>query len=622
MNLLGGVRASAAVERKVVEASGGNPLYVEEFLGMLVDEGLIRREENEWSGTVDLASIPTPASIMVLLAARLDRLPPEQLEVLELASVIGEVFTTEAVGALDDSTPRQNPLRHVESLVRRELVRPDPDDRDGESFRFRHILIRDAAYGRIPKRKRIALHQRLAEWIASREEMAGSLTDEIVGAHLEQAYGYRRELGPVDDRAVEVGRAAASHLAAAGRRALNAGVTGMATGLLDRAAGLLPSDDPLRLAVLADLSDAHWERAELERARATTNELLDRAAAAGLEDLRQRAVLQVIALDFASGVQLTELGPRAAGALAYFKKHGGERELGIAWRVFAETEMLAGRFEQGRIAHLHAVEQLEQAGDLRGASMSRMDIAGIDLDGPATMATALQTAASLRDWGRAAGLTWAEASASRISRGSPRCAVDTTRHGACWTRRRRSSGLWTGRFTSPPTSRGGRRGSRRPPGTCQWPKPPCAAGTSSSIGSERTQWARFMAAELARVLYLQGRYQEASEVNRLAAAGGDSALDTRSPGNSSSHSSSRGRAGTMPRSRSLGPPSRPRTGPTSSSTVPRPARPWPRSSTWAAGPTKRAPCWRKRWSSTSARARRCSRIASVPDSPDLHRQPG
>jgi tetratricopeptide (TPR) repeat protein len=365
----------------------------------------------------------------------------------------------------------------------------------------------------MPKRRRLGLHERLAAWSASDGPTAGS--DEIVGTHLELAFNYRLELGPRDEAALDVGRTASRHLAAAGRRALDSGFAGAAAGLLKRATALLDLHDPGRLAILADHSDACWERGDLVGAQSVSRELRDLAAAAGREDMRQRAQLQLIAVDFGLGAGPTELGERARATLAYFKQHGGDRELGIAWRVLGETHMLAGRFEEARFAHVQAIKHLERAGDLRGASLSRMDVAGIDLDGPATMAIAHKSAADLRDWSRDAGLAWAEASgiaylarlaAMRGHHGEARQLLDEAiaieqgldrpLHLAAdiprWTARVEEA---AGNLTA--TERALRSGYEQ----------------LNALGE--LSWANFMAIDLARILCLQRQYEEARGIVRL-----------------------------------------------------------------------------------------------------------
>src|SRR4029077_9359376 len=109
--------------------------------------------------------------------------------------------------------------RQLVALVRKELVRPDqPQIPVGDAYRFRHILIRDAAYDALPKAIRAELHERFAAWLDDRGTDLVE-QDEIVAYHLEQAYRYRAELGPVDDDAAALAVRAADLLASAGRAA-------------------------------------------------------------------------------------------------------------------------------------------------------------------------------------------------------------------------------------------------------------------------------------------------------------------------------------------------------------------------------------------------------------------
>ena len=116
---------------------------------------------------------------------------------LERGAVEGEIFHRGAVQALSDGrrvTPR------LASLVRKDFIRPDTAQIPAEdAFRFRHLLIRDAAYGALPKATRAELHERFAAWLEQRGDDLVEL-DEIVGFHLEQAARYKAELGqPIRD---------------------------------------------------------------------------------------------------------------------------------------------------------------------------------------------------------------------------------------------------------------------------------------------------------------------------------------------------------------------------------------------------------------------------------------
>jgi class 3 adenylate cyclase len=176
--LLGGGSLDDELRERIRTAAEGNPLFVEQMLAML--------EESP-------GEVAVPSTIQALLAARLDQLPAEERAALERGAVEGQVFHRGAVAALAPDDP-DVPSRLM-GLVRKELVRPSrallPGD---DAFRFRHLLIRDAAYDSLPKAVRAELHERFATWL---EEYAPGLVelDEILGYHLEQAARYRAELG-------------------------------------------------------------------------------------------------------------------------------------------------------------------------------------------------------------------------------------------------------------------------------------------------------------------------------------------------------------------------------------------------------------------------------------------
>ena len=221
-NLLGRAELEPEVRTRVTEAAEGNPLFVEEMLGMLIDDGLLERQNGHWLASGDLASVAVPPTIQALLSARLDRLEPSERAVVERASIEGKVFHRGAVAELAPTEVRNDVGGHLQSLVRKELLRPDQSAFVGDdAFRFRHLLIRDAAYEAMPKELRSELHERFASWL---ERVAGDRVleyEEILGFHLEQAYRYRLELSPPDDAARDVGAKAAERLGSAGERALS-----------------------------------------------------------------------------------------------------------------------------------------------------------------------------------------------------------------------------------------------------------------------------------------------------------------------------------------------------------------------------------------------------------------
>jgi class 3 adenylate cyclase/tetratricopeptide (TPR) repeat protein len=243
-HLLGSAELPPDMHARIRSAAEGNPLFVEQMLAMVED-----------SASDDIAVPPT---IQALLAARLDQLPNGERAALERGAVEGQVFHRGAVQALapdEQSIPSQ-----LMGLVRKELVRPTtPTLPEDDAFRFRHLLIRDAAYDALPKATRADLHERFAFWL---QDHGASLVelDEILGYHLEQAARYHAELGRPTD---SLGLRAATHLTDAGRRAVFRGDFAAGRHLLSRAIELLDIGSPQRGAALPWLGVALYSLGEL-----------------------------------------------------------------------------------------------------------------------------------------------------------------------------------------------------------------------------------------------------------------------------------------------------------------------------------------------------------------------
>jgi class 3 adenylate cyclase/tetratricopeptide (TPR) repeat protein len=238
-----------AARARVVTASEGNPLFLEEMSALARETG----------------SDAVPSTIQALLAARLERLEVGEREVLERGAVEGEVFHRSLARSLagdDRSEPELD--ERLAGLVRKDLIRPHAATVPGDgAFRFRHLLIRDAAYDSLPKATRAELHERLARAL---EQAAPDLAglDEIAGWHLEQAVRYRQELG--QDVGHALPWAGADHLHAAGRRARERRDVPAATNLLARALALAPEGDPRRVRIAADLAEVLVEAGEFAHA--------------------------------------------------------------------------------------------------------------------------------------------------------------------------------------------------------------------------------------------------------------------------------------------------------------------------------------------------------------------
>jgi predicted ATPase len=200
-----------------------------------------------------------PPSIHALLTARLDMLHPQERAVVEPASVIGLEFGSQAVRELSADTVREAVPVHLATMERKQLVRPTTDgERELDDYRFHHILIRDAAYQRALKRTRAELHERFGNWLEgwdAQHDRSGE-HDEIVGYHLEQAYLYGGQLGPIDAQVAALGARAADKLAAAGQHAFIRGDLPAAVKLLGRAVACLPANDRPAAGTVPDLAEA------------------------------------------------------------------------------------------------------------------------------------------------------------------------------------------------------------------------------------------------------------------------------------------------------------------------------------------------------------------------------
>ena len=259
---------------------------------MLVDDARLAWKDDRWVIAGDLAELTVPQEISSFLAARLEQLPDRERALLVCASVEGAIFHANALQELmpelSDST------RHavLDSLVRRDVIRPDRTSFPGdESYRFRHILIRDAAYWSLAKATRADLHERFADWLEGTAGPRIREFEEIVGYHLEQAYSCRVGLRRVED-ITALGTRASGRLEAAGQRALARSDLPAAIGLLERAGKLLPVDEGKRPVLLAELGGAMIEAGRLSDAEAVLAEARRLAAAADDECADAHALVQ------------------------------------------------------------------------------------------------------------------------------------------------------------------------------------------------------------------------------------------------------------------------------------------------------------------------------------------
>ncbi len=373
-DLLHGERIDAGLRGRIAEAGDGNPLFVEEILQMLRDDGALA----DRSGA---GAIAVPPTIHALLAARLDRLTPDEAAVVRAAAVIGKAFYWGAVVELvpDELRPRVGAL--LQSLVRRQLIAPDPSPFVGEdAFRFRHLLVQETAYRETPKAARADLHARFAGWL---ERAAGERVgefEEILAYHQERAARYLRELARSGPEVQALVGAAYAGLASAGRRALSRGDVSAAANLLGRAHDVVPADDPRRASIAPDLAEAVMESGDLPRAES----LLAEAMSVGDRGLEAHA--QVVSLLLR---EFTEPERRAEEALTVLEDvtsvfEGLEDDLGLAraLRLTADIHWTHGRYRDVDRLLERAIEHAGRVGASAERAASLRQYAGSALYGP------------------------------------------------------------------------------------------------------------------------------------------------------------------------------------------------------------------------------------------------
>jgi class 3 adenylate cyclase/tetratricopeptide (TPR) repeat protein len=377
-NLLG----RSELAQRIAEAAGGNPLFLEETVAMLVDEGDLRRQNGNWV-TDGVGPITVPPTIQALLAARLDRLPSGECAVIERAAVIGALFHRSALEELSEDSQLRAQLT---TLTTKQLLQPAPSSFPGdEAFRFRHILIREAAYQRLPKATRADLHERYAAWLRRAVGERTPEFEEIIGYHLEQAFRHREELGPVTEHDQALATQAGELLGAAGRRAFMRDDMSAAIKLIDRAVALLNDQDPARLELVRELSMAFWAVGELARAESLLDGLLEAATATGDRRLEWYAHLERAGRRHMTDPDASadELHEATTQAIRVFEEIGDDVGLARAWRRLAWTPRSRGHFAIAEDAVERALEYARRAGDGQEVARSADVLCTTLLLGPA-----------------------------------------------------------------------------------------------------------------------------------------------------------------------------------------------------------------------------------------------
>jgi predicted ATPase len=281
------------------------------------------------------------------------------------------------------------------ALVRKELIRPHRASFAGEdAFRFRHLLIHEAAYNAVPKEVRADLHESCSRWLAQK----GGEFDELVAYHLEQAVRFRSELGPLDASDRELAASAGNLLAVAARRAADRGDTPASVGLFERAAKLL-KDEPNRIEVLVDLSKSLMESGDFNRTEQVLSEASQAATATHDSALVARTQVERSNMELAieRETSVADSIQQVERAIATLEQAGDDAALARAWWVVGGMRWVRCEFGAAEEMMMRSLTHAERAGAKHELLRARSYVALAAIEGPTPVPEALGRCRELLD---------------------------------------------------------------------------------------------------------------------------------------------------------------------------------------------------------------------------------
>lgn len=365
----------------VVERSGGNPLFAEELSRMLRENPSLAEEMSRGTGAPR-----TPEGLYAIIAARLDTLPSAHRALVQDASVVGKVFWAGALASIGD-TDRASVDAALHDLSRKEIVRrSNASSIEGEAeYSFWHALIRDVAYGQIPRRPRAAKHVAAAGWI---ERIAGERVSdqaELLAYHYGEALELTRSAGTTSDLA-ELEDTTRRSWILAGERAMKLDVV-RAAECFDRALALTPEGHPARASILSQRAAASFDAGRYQEAQRSYEQALALFREAG--DLLSVGVC----LDRLATVLWEEGDPAGCRAsldeaLEILEAQPRGTELADCYATLASERTVSGHLDEAIVwadrslelsAELGAEQLKPRALAYRGVARSyRGDLAGVD----------------------------------------------------------------------------------------------------------------------------------------------------------------------------------------------------------------------------------------------------
>jgi len=365
-NLLGRDRVEENVIQRIIDTAEGNPLFVEELVAMLIEQGSLDRRGDVWTLQTEPWELRMPLTIQTLLATRLEQLSHEERQVVQRAAVIGRLVYWRAVAELSPPELRNRVGAHLTSLSHTDLIHPERSDFEHEdAFAFHHSLVREAAYQATPKELRAELHERFANWLQEVARDREVEYEELIGYHLERAVAYRRELIGTDAGTEKLARSAATELASAGRRALARADMASTARLLERAATLLPTRDASRLDLIGDLALALSQNGQFARAADVLDATISSGAASQDPGLSARLQVEreIVRLEIEPGRTVAEARRAVEPAMESLRRLEDDRGLARGWQLIGIDHWSRCQAAQAERAFDRSLEHARRAGD-------------------------------------------------------------------------------------------------------------------------------------------------------------------------------------------------------------------------------------------------------------------
>ena len=360
----------------LIANAGGNPLFLEETVRMLREQGLIDLER--WKSE-EAGELPVPTSVQGLISSRLDRLAREEKQLAHHASVIGSVFWAGAVAHLGGENGAQaaDPRPGLGELERRDFVAHQAVSTVAgeDEYAFKHILMRDVAYGQVPKGRRAQLHLRFSDWVTVVRGKAEEFV-EIVAWHLEQACGLSREVArsPIEPPI----REAAEALASAARRAERRESLREAHRYYSRALGVLDDEHPgQELELRLRRGDILMMLGELKEAAGELDWVAEAASARGRADVECEASLLLGDIDQRQG-RAADARTRLAAAERLAKSTtNASLQSKVAFVLAALVADFEGNYEEAIDGLRSGIATAEKIDDVALAAEGHLRLAAI-----------------------------------------------------------------------------------------------------------------------------------------------------------------------------------------------------------------------------------------------------